>query len=278
VYQPIYAVHIYKILFVLGTRFLILGLSSKYILKLKKLPGIVKRFFIHSTDHMKVIQESHLTIYALIGWFLVPFLFFEAYVHVPGTHIFCYLIPSFIFLAYGLVTLESLIFKIFEYNLMRIFNIAGIGILSVFLFVQSYVIFVNSSAEYPWEQEKFLIWTFPQVNLLYHSSLFGFPYFRDWEGIRDFVAAFPEVTAYMSNERQTISRYYIPLERDKNKAGFFVYVENPQSFENNIIYDKEAYWASHYEPVHTLTRNGNDLVRIYIMEPGTLAEIKAKGF
>jgi 4-amino-4-deoxy-L-arabinose transferase-like glycosyltransferase len=278
VYQPIYVIHIYRILFVLGTTFLILGLSSKHILKLKRIPGFIKQFFVHSTDHMRVIQENHLLILTLILWLLTPFLFFEVYVHVPGTHIYCYLVPVFIFLAYGLVTLESLVFKIFEYNLMRLFNIAGILLVSSFIFFQSYIIYVDNFKEYPWEKKKFLFWTFPQVNLLYHSSLFGFPYYRDWEGIRDFTAAFPEVTAYMSNERQTISRYYIPLERDKDKAGFFVYVRSPQSFENNIISEKAAYWISHYPPVHTLTKNGNDLVRIYIMETGTLDEIKAEGF
>lgn len=278
IYQPIYTVHIYRILFILGLMFLILGLSSRHILKLKKLPSFVKRFFVHSTDHMKIIQENHLLIYALTLWFLVPFLFFEVYVHIPGTHIYCYLIPCFVFLAYGLVTLESLTFKIFEYNLMKLVNTAGVVILSVFLLAQSYVIYVDNSKEYPWEHEKFLFWTFSQVNLLYHSSLFGFPYFRDWEGIREFVTSFPEVTAYMSNERQAISRYYIPFDREKEAAGFFVYVKSPQSFENNIIYDKAAYWISRYQPVHTLTRNGSDLVRIYIMETGTLDDIKAKGF
>lgn len=278
IYQPIYIIHVYRTLFFLGLMFLILGLSSRHILKIKNLPGVLKRFFTHSTEHMKVIQENHLLIYSTILWFLIPFLFFEVYVYIPGTHIYCYLVPCFIFLAYGLVTLESFTFKVFEYNLMQLINIAGVAILSVFLLTQSYMIFVDNSKEYPWEQEKFLFWTFPQVNLLYHSSLFGFPYFRDWEGIRDFVTSFPEVTAYMSNERQAISRYYIPFDREKVSAGFFVYVKNPQSFENNIIYDKAAYWVSHYQPVHTLTRNGSDLVRIYIMEIGTLDDIKAKGF
>lgn len=278
VYQPIYVVHIYTILFLLGLTFLILGLLSIHILKLKKLPGFVQRFFSHSTDHMKLIHNNQLMIFFLILWFLIPFLFFEVYVYIPGTHIYCYLIPCFIFLAYGLVTLESLTFKIFEYNLMQLFNIVGVLVLSLFLFTQSFVIFVDSHKEYPWEQEKFFFWTFPQINLLYHSSLFGFPYYRDWEGIREFVSSFPEIIAYVTNERQAISRYFIPLNSKKDEAGFFVYVKNPQSFENNIMYDKAAYWVSHYQPVHTLTRNGNDLVRIYIMEAGTLDSIKNRGF
>lgn len=278
VYQPIYVIHIYLILAFLGLIFIILGLTSKYILKIKKLPEIIKKFFTHSTEHMDTIQKFPGKVYALFAWFLLPFIFFEVYVSVPGTHIYCYIVPAFIFLAYGLVTLESLTFKIFEYRVMWIINIIGLTLLFTFIYLQSYTIFVDNYKEYPWETKKFLVWTFPPTNPTYHTSLFGFPYYRDWQGIREFVLAFHDIEAYTSNERGPITRYYIPLYRIKEQAGFFIYVNNPQSFEENIVYDKAAYWVSKYEPVHTLTKNGVDLVRIYIMKTGTLNHIKGLGY
>jgi hypothetical protein len=277
VYQPIYVIHIYTILAFLGVVFVLLGLTSEHVLKIKNLPNAIKSFFTHSTEHMQRIQTSPWRIYSLFIWLLISVWFFEVYVAIPGTHIYCYLVPCFILLAYGLITLESLVFKIFEYKIMMFLNSIGLVVLFTFIFLQSYWLFVDHSVEYPWQTKKFLVWQFPNTSGSYHTSLFGFPYFRDWEGIRDFVNAFPEITAYTTNERKPISRYYVTIPSDEDLAGFFIYVRNPQSFENNIISEKAAYWVSKYQPVHTLTKNGTDLVRIYIMEPGTLPEIKDMG-
>jgi len=278
VYHPIYVVHIYVALLALGIFFIGLGLVSGLFLRLKGLPRFAKSFFTHSTQLMEGIQKESGRIVALFAWILIAVLFFEVFVKIPGTHIYSYIIPSFVVLAYGLVTLESLTFRVFEYGMTRILNALGITLLFAFLFAQSYFVFVDNSVEYPWEEERFLIWTFPKPSPGYQLSMFGFPYFRDWEGISTFTKAFPQVEAYSTNEKKSIARFYTPLQKSTDKAGFFIYIRNPQSFENSIVYDKAAYWASKYEPVHTLTRNGKDLVRIYMMEPGTLEDIKSWGF
>ena len=278
VYQPIYVVHIYSILFVLGLGLIFLGLFSKHIRNIGKLPKFVQRFFTHTTDLMQKISNQKYLVFSLLAWIGIAVAFFEGLVYIPGTHIYTYLIPSFIILALGLVTLESLVFKIFEYPLVVAFNTIGISTLFAFLCFQSYVIFVDNRKEYPWEQEQFLIWTLPIPTPIYHLSMFGFPYYRNWEGIGDFISQFPEVEAYSTNERKSMARYYIPLEKGTEKAGFFVHVRHPQSFTENIIYEKADYWAQNYEPVHTLSRFGRDLVRVYLMEPGSLEEIQALGY
>ena len=53
---------------------------------------------------------------------------------------------------------------------------------------------------------------------------------------------------------------------------------NSQSFTNEIPNQKVLYWASKYPPVYTLSKGGLDLVNIYLMEPGPLAELQLKGF
>ena len=278
VYQPIYAVHIYTALFILGIGFIFLGLISKYIKNIQKLPKIIQNFFSHTTDLMQLIKKQKQLVYSLLGWIALAAIFFEVIVYIPGTHIYSYLVPMFIILALGLITLESLVFKVFEYPIVVVFNTLGILVLFAFLALQSYTIFVNNTKEYPWEQEQFLAWTLPQPTPIYHLSMFGFPYYRNWEGIRDFIAQFPEVEAYSTNERTSISRYYIPLQKDTEEAGFFVHVRHPQSFEGNILYEKADYWAQNYEPVHTLSRYGRDLVRVYLMPVGTIEEIQLQGY
>lgn len=278
VYQPIYASHIYTVLFTLGVAFVFLGLISKYIKNIQKLPKYVQGFFTHTTDLMQLISREKLLIYSLLAWFALAVLFFEGLVYIPGTHIYCYLVPMFIILSFGLITLESLVFKVFEYPIVVVFNTLGILVLFAFLVLQSYAVFVNNTKEYPWEQEQFLFWTLPQPTPIYHLSMFGFPYYRNWEGIRDFIAQFPEIKAYSTNERTSISRYYIPLHKDTEEAGFFVHVRHPQSFEENILYEKADYWAQNYQPVHTLSRYGRDLVRVYLMPVGALEEIQTQGY
>lgn len=278
VYQPIYAIHIYTALFILGIGFIFLGLFSKYIRNMDNLPKFIQRFFTHTTDLMQLIQKRKFFVFSILAWILVALAFFEGLVYIPGTHIYTYLVPMFIILAFGLVTLESAVFKIFEYPLVVGFNTLGIIAIFGFLFLQSHTIYVNNSKEYPWEQEQFLAWTLPMPTPIYHLSMFGFPYYRNWEGIGDFISQFPEVGAYSTNERKSIARYYIPLEKDTEKAGFFVHVRHPQSFTEDILYEKADYWAQNYEPVHTLSRFGRDLVRVYLMEPGTLEEIQALGY
>jgi hypothetical protein len=183
-----------------------------------------------------------------------------------------------VILAYGLVTLESIVFKLFEYQLVRVFNFLGILVLFIFLVGQSYAVFVDNYREYPWEEEKFLLWTFPKPNPVYHVSAFGFPYYRDWEEIGAFTKIRPEITAYNTNERSSISRFYVNLEKDTDEAGYYIYIKNPQSFTNEIPHEKAKYWSERYEPEFTLTRYGRDMVRVYIMESGTLEEIIEKGF
>ncbi|MFZ2663939.1 MAG: glycosyltransferase family 39 protein [Patescibacteria group bacterium] len=278
VYQPIYVIHIYLMLFAMGVLFIGLGLSREKIHKMIKVPDIISRAFRGTTDLMSLVNEEKLKIACLLLWIGLSVVAYEFIIYLPGTHIYNYILPSFIVLAFGFVAIESFVFKVFEANLVKILNFLGVFMLFGFLTAQTYAVFVDNRKEYPWEEEKFLIWTFPKPSVVFHLSMFGFPYFRDWEGIRDFVSAHPEVDAYTTNERKSIARYYVGLEKGSDTAGFYVHVKNPQSFTNDILSEKAAYWTQHYEPIHTLTRDGRDFVRIYIMAPGTLEEVVSKGY
>lgn len=278
IYQPIFSLSFYKILGLLGTALILLGFLSTFILKIKRLPNYFRDFFSHSTDIMLSINKDRVRVLSLFVWIGLSFLFFEYFVYISGTHIYNYFIPIFIVLGFGLVSLESVIFKIFELQLVKIFNFLGILCAFVFLIAQSYVIFVDHKKEYPWEKEKFLIWDFNKPDESYHLSLFGFPYYRDWEGIRNYAKSTPNLVAYSSNERKQVSGYYLDMDRDYNQSGLYIYIKNPQSFIEQISDDKAAYWVGHHDPVFTQTSYGMDKVRVYLMEPGTLEEIIKKGF
>lgn len=277
-YHPIYVVHVYTALLILGLFFIFLGLFSTKLLEIKKLPGLLRNFLTHSTDLMTNFQTEKLKVISFMLWLGVSVSFYEWYVYIPGTHIYTYMIPLFVVLSLGLVTLESVVFKIFEFQLVKAFNFIGVLVIFLFLSAQSYAVYVDHYREYPWEEENFLIWRFPKPNPSYHLSMFGFPYYRDWEGIRNFVESHPDLKAYSTNENRSISRYYINLPKNADKAGFYVYVKAPQSYIEEILNDKVIYWAGKYNPEYTLTRYGRDMVRVYRVEPGTLEEILEKGF
>lgn len=277
-YQPIFSLKLYFVTSFLGSIFIMLGFFSDAILKIKSIPDYVKIFFSHSTEIMQSIKSDKFRIICLFLWVAITVFFFEYFVYISGTHIYNYLIPTTILMGFGLVAVESAVFKIFEYPLVRIFNFLFVYSIYLFLFVQSFVIFVDHTKEYPWENKKLLIWDLNKPDESYHLSLFGFPYYRNWEGIRNFAKSHPELQAYSSNERRQISGYYLDYDRNYEKSGLYVYVSNPQSFIEYISDDKAAYWVRNNAPVYILTSQGADRVRVYMMEPGTLEELIEKGF
>lgn len=279
VYQPIYVVHFYLAFLSAAALALLLALSPNLIEKLFSKIFIIKSFFSVAKDNLRK-KIGLAKLFTLIFWFALPLIFWELVVYIPGTHIYTYLLPSFIILAIGISYLEEVwltITKKVKFIKPVLIKNVLLGALFTFFALQSYFVFVDNSKEYPWQEEKFLIWTMHTPNATYHLSLFGFPYFRDWESISQFIAGYPEVTAYSTNERESISRHYVNLQKDTSKAGFYIFLQFPQSFTEHIQNDKALYWASKYPPVYTLSRGGIDLVNIYNMPPGTLTEIRSKG-
>lgn len=148
----------------------------------------------------------------------------------------------------------------------------------LFLYLQSYAVFVEHDKEYPWESEKFYIWEFSQPTPIYHLSMFGFPYYRNWEGIRQAVMNHKNNGFYSTNERKSIARFYTPLEKSTDDAGHYIYILNPQSLNNKIDSEKALYWSERYHPVFTYSKKGRDMARVYYMQPGTYKELIDRGY
>ncbi len=222
------------------------------------------------------VSQDYLSYMALFLWFIFPLFFMEKLVAIPGTHIYTYILPLAFIIAVAIDWIYEKTLKIKLSNL--IFNSLLIIFFS-FVFYQSYMIFVDNTKEYPWENENFLFWEFrtPDINK-YHLSLFGFPYYRNWQAISDYVNKYPEVRAYTSNENNAISNYYLKLEKSTDKAGFYVYIRYPQTFKNQTNNEKYLYWSSKHEPVFTISRKGNGLVNVYLMPVGTHDQLVQMGY
>ncbi|HLD51026.1 hypothetical protein A3K34_02165 [candidate division WWE3 bacterium RIFOXYC1_FULL_40_10] len=253
VYQPIYTLHIYTLLGILGGVFML---------------------------YRAILNKKNVWIYlALLLWILLPLAFMEKLVYVPGTHIYVYLIPLLVVISYGILAFEEIIDFTFARlgkviilfrRIPRLLVELSISFVFLFVFAQAYAIYVDHYVEYPWTDEKFLLWIFPRPTPSYHLSMFGFPYNRNWDGIKAFVESFPQITAYSTNERSSITRYHIKLIKDANLAGFYIYIREPQTFTNTITSEKANWWIQRHDPEYVFSRNGVDLANIYMMAPGGL--------
>jgi hypothetical protein len=212
----------------------------------------------------------------------------EFLINIPGTHIYTYIIPGLIILGYGILLIEESALYLYKSLIQKLVKLSPrtislmlqipIYIIFLFLFLQANAIFVDHSKEYPWQDKKFLIWNLNKPSAIFHLSMFGFPYYRNWEGISSFILADSGTTYYSSNERVSITRYYLPINKDTDKAGYYVHIRNPQSFTDEILNAKANYWSSKYQPVLTYNRGEEQIVALYKMNEGSLSEIKKLGF
>lgn len=245
VYQPIYVLKVYLTLTALGL--------GSFIAKLREFK---------STRNIKNLY--------LFGWFLVPFIFMEIFINIPGTHIYTYLVPVAIIMGMGIEFGEELFIKVVKKPKLNYLVYASIFSIFMFIFLQSNAIFVDNSKEYPWEYEQFFVWTLFKPTPSYHLSMFGFPYFRNWEEIGKYVTTQPNQGSqiyYSTNERDSMARYYIPLEKSTSKPGYryYVFINNAQSFTDKITNEYTLNWVSTHEPVNTFIDNGRETARIYLI-------------
>jgi len=164
----------------------------------------------------------------ILVWILVAFLFMELLIKSPGTHIYTYLIPIMLVLGLGV----NYLIEIINNKQLKIIFSVFITFISFHLFLQSFVLFVDNSKEYPWQEKKYLYFDLKPItyddNQKYYLSVFGFPYNRSWLEIREYLK--DKKGFYDSSEKSTIGNFYLLNLKFKDKGEIYVEVENPQSF------------------------------------------------
>jgi len=213
----------------------------------------------------------------ILLWAAFPLFVWEIITEIPGTHIHNYLIPMTILAAFGITVVEKFMIKLFKNDLGKKLNIFGLSVMFLFIFYASHKVFIDHNVEYPWEPEKFLVWTIPKPNAIFHLSLFGFPYNRGWEEIMTYVSENND-GHFSTNERPSIPRFYIGLHKNSDDAGPYVSIVNPQSFADELLQEKAKYWGENHAPDKIISRDGEVVARIYLMEPGDLSSIQERGY
>jgi len=268
VYQPIYSVHFYVLLSIIGIALIFAPLLIK--------------LFSRYLSRYKFSFELNREMLIIFLWAFVPFLFLEGFVSIPGTHIYTYLIPIFIIMAYGI----NYIFEFVERKKLRknlFIGYFGVFLLTLFLYLQSFETFVDHSrGEYPWQDKKFLIFTMNRPTPLYHLSMFGFPYYRNWKDAGEFVNSSGK--DYTTNDRVTITRFYIKLRKDGDKIGYYIFSRSPQTFSDELSNSRVRKWAAQgNKPIKTIQNPSGNNLEIYLLPesfekpmPKTITEIKTE--
>lgn len=139
-------------------------------------------------------------------WFLMPFIAFQFAVLNPGTHIYNYLVPLFILAGVEIIEVFD---SIGNWFLRRgfLYSIAFLLILSFFSTASIYVPFL--STDYPWKSVSFSFFKFPKANKERHLFLYGFPYNRGWDQIRDYLYKQEGVRSVYTNDNATMAEFYL---------------------------------------------------------------------
>jgi len=255
IYQPIYVFYLYIGLATLGLILIFLSFLKSKDIKINafiRVPELLSN---------KMLTTS----YVLILWFLFPYVYMEGLVYIPGTHIYNYLFPLFIIMGIGLWLTISFIKSFISTNLGTVIKVIGISSIFFLLFTQSYSIFVDHHKEYPWESKRYLFWIIDipsDIREKYDLKLFGFPHYRNWEGINQFLANRSERSDYNSNEKEGISKFYLNLPKANNDYVHMIFIRNPQTRFKYFAPEFSKLLAEK-EPIFTYRKNDQIYSAIY---------------
>ncbi len=216
--------------------------------------------------------------YPIWLWLAFPWLVLEVAIRDPGTHIYTYLLPAAILVAFGVVAAEALLGRLLGARASKRAVIGGLAGVFIFLGMVGHLIFIDHTPEYPWEQRRILLWTVGAPDTRYRLWGFGFPYNRQWKEIGKYVTTRENNGFYATNENKSIAGYFIPYPFDINRSGYYIHILHPQSLRERLADDKIRYWMKTYPPEITFENEGRTVAEIYHMPAGNIEELRAQGY
>lgn len=161
---------------------------------------------------------------------LAALLYFLILGRSPGSHVYNFYIPIY---AISGVTIAALINKYKKYSK---YILTASMLLVIFIFYQSYVLMVEHKTEYPFEQERILIWKtqeYTHENLSRH--VFGFTNNAYWPQISDVLDNVDpsQKIKFVTNGSTSAADYYLNREEGTGEKYFVIGIKRPVSFIND---------------------------------------------
>jgi 4-amino-4-deoxy-L-arabinose transferase-like glycosyltransferase len=142
----------------------------------------------------------------LLLWFFLPFFLFQLVVMNPGTHIHNYFIPLFIMTGF----LFDRLLNIIKRDIWKYVAVASAVLVFLYMFIvqtSTYVPYFNKG--YPWIDSTVAFTKQTQANRNYQLFLYGFPYNRGWDQVREFMLSQGKIESVYSDENDTIAEFYL---------------------------------------------------------------------
>lgn len=184
----------------------------------------------------KGFKKMNFNLSLVLVWFLVSFIAFEIIFSNPGTHILNYFLPLIVLSAVGIHKTYEMIKK--SKNKQLHWAALAVFITSIVLMslcsARTYIPALNKG--YPWKQLNEKKGIYASNNQLF---LYGFPYYRGWDKVRDWVDEKGGIRSYYTNDNVTIAEYYLE-GIDVNKPHpdqmpqYYFWVDNSQEFSGEI--------------------------------------------
>lgn len=193
-------------------------------------------FFAFSTYYLYFLSKNKWeTRYIIDIWFLLSFFFYALVIKFPLTHIYNFLLPTFILSAYSLVTYLGKYHKVFAIILI-IFTISALSF--------NYEAFINTAEEYPWQKKQYIFGSM-YTDIAKGKGVkgvFGFPYNRGWKIIREDLSKIAQeknIRTYSTNEKTTIANFYLNYDSKnfdlkEEWPDVYIFIKRPQSLINTI--------------------------------------------
>ncbi len=166
-------------------------------------------------------------------WFVLVIAFYLVIVKTAGTHIYNILIPFSI--CCGLL-INDLLNKIPVLGKAAL--LATVSLPLIFFWYQSYILFVDSTKEYPWEREKILgkYKTKKYTSSTLPNYKLGFTNGRPYNTVREkLMADFKDYDDYtfVTNDYPGVVSYYLNLKHGNSKKMFVIATKNPFTFKTD---------------------------------------------
>jgi hypothetical protein len=194
--------------------------------------------------------------YIYLLWFIVNLLLIRFFMAKPGTHIYNYVIPAVFLISINCAAAFS---KLSKFTL----PIAFIAIISIsgVLFYQSYFLFVDHAQEYPWDAKVlFDHTTEPYKNK--EILTFGFPHYRNWKGVNDYINSRNNNCTYITNEGKEESQIYIDAKFGKQDSRCYYVISVLRPFVSTR--DGIVYGEAYGKPVlYSYAVGEKELVKVY---------------
>lgn len=192
-------------------------------------------------------------------WFIFALTVFSLFVHHAGTHIYNLFIPVFILAGIaGGYAVEAFSGR-GKYVVFSVF-LLFFG----FFYYQTYLIMVDHTKEYPWEQEKIIkMETREYTHKDDLRNKIGFPYSRNWDQINAYIEEQNRINdeslGYITNDDKGISGFYMSVDCRDHDGFYAIGVRRPYSFMNDYKFSQ----LKGKESVASIEVNGKNMVKIY---------------